>query len=785
MNRQFNLFSLWTVQALAVLGWLIVAERGFSSSRLVVLGIALALVVFSAALAFFSRRAVFTLRPWQRESLLLVSVSVVLLAPAAILILRALGETSGFVYTLSAERLTPLACWLTVSALELVALLVWQKRAEMAAPLQPIRKMLRVALICLLVAALLGFFASLLPAAHKDGSWGGPATPLLEWQILLALLAALLALLSPDLSIRWRGVSRPVEPLIPILIYLFTCLLWLSQPIIPGFFATPPRAPNFEIYPFSDALIYAQYAQSALVGHGFLWPDVPARPLYIAFLTWLHALAGQDYTHVIVLQTLVLAAFPAVLYMIGKELGGRPLGLGFAILAALRDLTANVAAPFALNYTYSKLFFSEIPAALLISLFTLFSLRWLRTSHSAPRTLFLGGILGLAALVRLQSVVLLLAVLPIGFFVIKNRRSWALGSALMVLGVALTIAPWLIRNAVATGGLVLDNPISQTMTLARRWSGDNGNDLIPQLPNEGLAQYSSRMSALALESLRQRPTQILSAAIGHFVNSETDNLLLFPARDQLNSPAELLWPQHAFWQGNTPAPFVIVYLCLFCLGLAAAWHKNGLVGLLPLVISLIYNAWTALFLSSGDRFLVPVDWAVYLYLFFGLLTLVSLIFAGREHVSAWIAARDNGEPADGDAGPVSVRRLLLTAAFILLLGASLPLTEFAFPKIAPLKAAAPLPGESVFSGRAVYPRFYKANQGEPGSAKLGYGKSAQARLVFYLVGEQSGLVIFPINTSPGFFPNAANVTIYGTQQDGFMQAERITVEQNGKTAQYP
>ncbi|MCX6064453.1 MAG: hypothetical protein NT121_01670, partial [Chloroflexi bacterium] len=121
----------------------------------------------------------------------------------------------------------------------------------------------------------------------------------------------------------------------------FTCFLWLAQPILPGYFATPPRAPNFEIYPFSDALIYAQYAQSALVGNGFMWPDVPTRPLYITFITWLHVLAGQDYIRVIFLQTLVLAAFPAVLYLLGKEVAGRPLGLGLALLATFRDLTAN------------------------------------------------------------------------------------------------------------------------------------------------------------------------------------------------------------------------------------------------------------------------------------------------------------------------------------------------------------------------------------------------------------------------------------------------------------
>lgn len=783
MNRFSILFGLWTIQALAALCWLALFPLG--SSRLILLGIAFALTLGSAALIWLSRRSPFTLSLAQHDTLYLVSVMTALLAPTALLTLHALGETSGVIYAVSAERLLPLALWLTLSALELALLLIWQSRHEIAAVIQPLRKILVFTLCCLFVAGTFALIASFLPAAKKDGSWGGPATPLLEWQILLALLGALLALLLPNVSFPWRGQTRQIEPLILALIYLSACLLWLSQPIIPGFFATPPRAPNFEIYPFSDALIYAQYAQSALTGHGFLWPDVPARPLYIAFLTWLHALAGQDYTRVIVLQTLVLAAFPAVLYLVGRELGGRPLGLGLAILAVLRDITANIAAPFALNYTYSKLFFSEIPAALLISLFTLLSIRWMRQNY-ALRThyaLLLGGILGLATLVRLQSAVLLLAVIPIGFFVIKNRRAWVVGSVLMILGVALTFAPWLVRNYFATGGFVLDNPTSQAMTLARRWSGDNGNDLIPQNPNENVAQYSSRMSGLALASLRQHPVRIISAAASHFFNNETNNLLVFPARDQINSSAELIWPQHAFWQSQAPVPLMIFYGFLFCLGLATAWYKNGPSGLLPLAISLVYNAWTALFLSSGDRFLVPVDWAVYLYLFLGLLTLVSIVLSvlsgTRENVSAWISARYQGEIVRGQAGPVSWRGLFLTGTFILFLGVSLPLTEFAFPKVVVPSNAAQ------FAGRAIYPRYYKAHQGEPGSAKLGYGKSDQARLVFFLVGEQSELVIFPLKTSPQFFPNTANVTIFGTQKDGFLQAERIIVEMNGKTVQYP
>lgn len=785
----FVLFSAWTIQALIALCWLALlpsdSAGGLSTTRLLLLGITLGLMGISATLAFRARRNGFDLPVWQRDALFLVSISAIALAPLAILTLRALGQTSGFIYTAAAERLTPLACWLTLSGLEAALLLGWQERAE----LKPAKHIFRFATCFFIVAGILGTLATLLPV-RKDGSWGSPATPLLEWQIALALLAALAALLVPKISFNWRGKTRQLETWIPFLIYLLTCIVWLSQPMIPGYFATPPRAPNFEIYPFSDALIYAQYAQSALAGHGFLWPDVPARPLYIAFLTWLHALAGQDYVQVIALQTLALAAFPAILYLIGKELGGHPLGLGLAMLAVLRDLTANVAAPFALNYTYSKLFFSEIPAALLISLFTLFSIRWMRATRSTPHAaLFLGGLLGLACLIRLQSAILLVPVIIFAFFVIKDRRTWALGSAAMVLGVALAFAPWLTRNYLATGGLVLDNPISQTMTLTRRWGGSNGNDDIPQLPHESAAQYSSRLGAMAFESLRSDPGRILGGALGHFVNNQNGNLLVFPSRDRLDSPAELLWPQHAFWQNPTPGPLHLVYLFLLGLGLAAAWRSNGLPGLLPFALSLVYNAWTALFLSSGDRFLVPIDWAVYLYLFLGLLSLVSLLLRipqqTRAQVAAWESARYDGPTAHGASDPVSWRRPLLTAAFILLLGASLPLTEWAFPKATPLNATSAAPEQLALAGRAIYPRYYKANEGEPGSAKLGYGKSDQARLVFFLAGEQSTLVIFPIDRSPKFFPNTANVAVYGTQKEGYLLAEHIQLEMGDKAVQYP
>lgn len=786
-----TLFALWTAQGLIAFAWLFLlpSDSGsFSLSRLALLALTLGLSGVSAWLWFRSRTWTHPprIRPAALQTgLTLLALLAALAAPVTLLILRALGQTVSFTYTAYAQRLAPLAFWFTFSGLEWF---LWQIRAQKP-DFSPAKPLLAPALYALL--ALLAVTAFILVSGYgitptRDGSFGFPTTPLLEWQIALALLAALAA---PALLARWQ--PKRMDLLAIILLYLFTLTLWLATPLIPGFFATPPRAPNFEPYPFSDALIYAQYAQSALVGEGLLWPDIPTRPLYVSLLVWMHALAGQNYENVITLQTILLAVFPPTLYLLGKELGSRPLGLMLAILAALRDLTANQAAPFALNYSYSKLFFSEIPAALLLAAFTIVAIRWIKSPKPAWYALLMGGLLGTAALVRLQSAVLLaplalLALIPLW----KTRRvDWLRGLALMTLGVTLALTPWLVRNYYAAGGLVVDNPISQSMVLARRWSGDNGNELIPQQPGESTAQYTSRMSAIALEQLKREPGRILGSATNHFFNNLASSLYVFPVRDQLNAASELLWPAHAFWQtGARSLPLTFFYLFLFAIGLAAAWATQRWAGLLPLALSLGYHAWTALFLSSGDRFLVPIDWSSYLYLAWGLLTLGKLALAGAGSGNlGWQFAPFNGETGAG-ALKSAPWQGLLTVAAILFIGASIPLSELVFPQKYPADGpTCPFTlqaNEICLHGRAVYPRYYTAGDGEPGTAKAGYGKSDEARLVFWLVGPRAGLVMIPLETAPGFFPHASDVWVAGTLDGDVLRGQVVEVEKDGKSARY-
>lgn len=809
--RWKNLFALWSLQGIAALIWLLLIPTdtsnpvafGFSAVRLALLGAALFLVLVSAFLWVQPR-----VLPPQTLSWIHKHESTVhdTLYIAGLLIASSIGF--GF-YTFSllpesaayvsiTQRLRPLLLWFAISGLELAILIAWNRYDQAKEYIGSTRSTFWKTIVLMAVWGLVG----VLVAATKIGitpveNFGGPPVSFLEWQIVLALLIVGIFVFVPVPRSR-SGFMK----WIPSGIYIATVVLWLSQPINTAFFATPPRAPDFEIYPFSDAQFYAQYAQSALAGEGFLWPEVPARPFYVAILTWLHLLGNQSYTNVVVLQTLILALFPVSLFILGKKIGGWPLGLSLAILTAFRDINSNVAAQFANNVTYSKLFFSELPAALLISLATLLAFRWKRQSAQPNGvTLLLGGVLGAVALIRLQSAVLLVVILFFAFIAILDRKQFYKGALFVILGFVIVITPWFLRNYLATGGLVLDNPISQTMTMTRRWSGSEGNELINQLPGESDAQYSSRLMGMAMDSFKSNPGFILRTAANHFVNNEITSLLAFPLREQLLSPRELVWPQHSFWItpiSTSQLPLFTFYLFLFTLGLVFAWQRHGVWGALPLGMGLAYNFSSAVFFSSGVRFIVPLDWSVQLYQLFGLLVLGGWLLAftetARRQVSTWLA-QPNTEDTILPASPTVMKRgILFSFLAVLLLAGFLPFTENVFPQRYPLRSqheilqeigVTPQSGEIAIYGRAIYPRYYESGEGEPDTAKLGYGASEQARLVFFLIGpERNHLVIFNLESIPDFFPNTSDVFMIGTQMDTYFSPRIVVVTNNGQTARY-
>jgi hypothetical protein len=142
---------------------------------------------------------------------------------------------------------------------------------------------------------------------------------------------------------------------------------------------------------------------------------------------------------------------------------------------------------------------------------------------------------------------------------------------------------------------------------------------------------------------------------------------------------------------------------------------------------------------------------------------------------------------------LSRRYFALSLVVVLALGSFLPITESIFPKKYPPKSQAEIlheigmtakEGETALYGRAVYPRYYDAKDGEPGTAKLGYGKDAKARLVFLLIGPDNSLVIFELKNAPAFFPHTSDVYMIGTQRDSYFAPRVVKVEKDTQTQLY-
>jgi hypothetical protein len=505
---------------------------------------------------------------------------------------------------------------------------------------------------------------------------------------------------------------------------------------------------------------------------------------------------GQEYTKVITLQLVFLALLPVGLYWFGRELYGRPVGIAVALLAGLREVTSNIAAPFTNALSYSKLYLSEVPVAIALIFFVFLAIRWVRANYPNHLAFVAGGVLGIGIMIRTQAVVALPVLLLIG--VLADRKMFLTvvrGILLMTVTVALVVSPWLWRNWQSTGQVIFDSPFTQTINLAQRYSRMNGVEADAlRRPGETNIEYNDRLVSIFIEAVSANPMEAMRVVVNRFLDNCVDNILLLPLRNDLASANELLQPTHAFWEQWQGTPtisqtlLILFYLFLLGLGLAGAWNRLGLIGLLPLFINLVYNLWTSIALLAGQRFLVAMDWTIYTYYMIGLFILISgfmfLLNGTRPLVKNWKTAL-NASNIKPTAASKPWTYFLAVGFLFLLVGVSVPLSEKMFPKKYPPATQEQIFKEFISSastaginldtaclqktisshnltasrGRALSPRYYQSGEGEF-TDKLGYKPSGQPRLLFYLSGDFYGLIILDLDQTPAFFPDASDVIVY-------------------------
>lgn len=807
-NKWSALFGLWALHGAFSLGQFLAFQKpllDLSFEEILLAGVLFFWVAFNLFLIFsFSRKSAWLIRLLNSLTNSAVKDGIFLFATLALFlrvclgIFQSIADRTAFWYVGYLDRLSPLLNLATVILAEVIALILFTTLREKVEDKKSLKSFFTKLFIVLGLLGVTALYISktgmgIDPIYKGDWARGLPAVPLLEWQIFLACIFCLGMMLAES-NQKILTIPR-LDFWIALFIWIAAAALWLSQPIVPNSSALEPLEPNFEVYPFSDAQTYDEFSQSLLIGNGF-GEKIPQRPLYIVFLTVLHVIAGQDYENVIALQSLVFALFPVLLYLFGREFFGRPIGISIALLAILRDYTSNLVSPFTGNISYSKLYLSEIPTAMLLILFLLVGMRWVRSGFPAFSAFLMGGILGIAMLIRTQVVVAFPMLLLLAFFVQPKKLAPLIKGVLLAsVTILLVVSPWLWRNWRMTGQLIFDNPESQMANLALRYNRLNGvtADILP-LPGETNSEYNARLVDLARQAMNQNPVGIAEGIANSFLNHGVSNILLFPLRNTLGGFGELWTPVEPFWQKWEGMPtmsqsmLLAFYVLLFGLGLSAAWHRNSWLGFLPLAVDLIYNLWTSIALLSGQRFLLAMDWSIYLYYMLGLFALLSIfLFAlkrGHSILLKW-----------GEANlHLSVRQpslrkwqhYLVAGVLFLGIGTSLPLSEMIFPEKYPSVERTEVlnrlmssviwqnskfdsacfentvkENQLIFSrGRALYPRYYEANGGEAFTDSFGYKIVDEGRLVFQLLGQSNGRIVFPMSGPPQFFPNASDVILF-------------------------
>jgi len=194
---------------------------------------------------------------------------------------------------------------------------------------------------------------------------------------------------------------------------------------------------------------YDAIATNLAAGRGFaVFPGQPSAwrpPAYPAFLAAIYKLAGRDFAVVRFVQCLIGAATCGLVFLLGKHMADRTVGLVSAYIAALYPLFI------ALNgrlYTETVYLPLVLLAALALARLQRDGLRW---------AALLGAVCGLSALVR-PNLALFPLLAGLGLLMAgRPLQRVLLETGLMLAVTTATILPWAVRNYLALGAFV---PIS-------------------------------------------------------------------------------------------------------------------------------------------------------------------------------------------------------------------------------------------------------------------------------------------------------------------------------------
>jgi hypothetical protein len=354
-----------------------------------------------------------------------------------------------------------------------------------------------------------------------------------------------------------------------------------------------------------------------------------------------------------------------------------------------------------------------------------------------------------------------------------------------LLGLAITISPWLLHNYLQTGQLAFDAPF-QYKVIASQYAY-SGNLDISNYDFEGKG-----LGRVLIDFALKDPAFVFGFITNHFLATQVNGFLALPLIKPFNGIFDSINLYWMDWDGQLEwynVVLVIFYLVVISIGFGSAWKRWRWIGLLPLAFSFGYSLATAIGRFSGWRYDLPADWIWYFYFGIGfseILFQASLLFHAQRREDAIVVRTQSKHPFQ------EIIFLSLLFAFV---GALPWLAEnIASPRYIDQSQAtlesqlsmlthAPTPGEiNTFSsqpnsflqtGRLLYPRFFSKNDGLASANPWpAYASQDYPRIGFLLLNQTSTSVVFPTKKISEF-PHAADVIIFGCQRAGYVEARWV------------
>ncbi len=488
--------------------------------------------------------------------------------------------------------------------------------------------------------------------------WNAPGVPISGIQFFALLLFVILFHFVKYWPSRktHSSLKQIMQILIPVTIYLATILIWGSTPMLKHYFSLEPTAPNFQPFPFSDARFHDIGAISILKGQGIFFKGYTDKPLYMVFLALLHLIAKNDYGILTWLQIGVLAGIPVLVYVFGKRFHSQLFGLLLSIILIFQQRNA-IALSYKIASVNPKLFVTEVIMLFGMIFIAYLSFLWIKTREK-KLSLILGGTLGALSLIRINPVFMIPLLGLVGLFLFrKNFKLLSKQILLLLVGFVLVFSPWLISGVNSEGESWFMIKIRDVLNT--RYSQEDQSRLLDyssQFPlmaalNEvrSIPESQTRMhhgQLKIIEKVNQdkdkaviqvdtsNAVQILGLIGNHYLHNIATSLLILPdSLEILNASDDSLKAyrvEETNWDGNlTPVQHIFILFNLFIIvvGLTESWVRHRWAGLMPVFVFLMYNFSLSFAMSSGSRYIVPINWVFFFYFAIGLIHLKKRLFA--------------------------------------------------------------------------------------------------------------------------------------------------------------